>query len=247
MVSYMRLIKCLLSLYAFVLFWGTIAIFVFPSLLLYFIVYPFVKYPQDYFQYMSSIIYRIFFKLLPVVKLKIELLDNMPKSAIYVATHQSNIDYPILGSFIRKYLTITNVNFVTIPFISYIAKLIGVRLLNRNNLNDVSSMYDELKEALDKDRNVIIFPEGTRGDGTKLKKFRKGAFRLAKQTGKPIVPILIDGSGRVLAKGEPCFKTLKTTQVIVKMFEPIYPDRFKDETDMLKYTESLLEYKRFKN
>jgi len=243
----MRLIKCLLSLYAFVLFWGTIAIFVFPSLLLYFIVYPFVKYPQDYFQYMSSIIYRIFFKLLPVVKLKIELLDNMPKSAIYVATHQSNIDYPILGSFIRKYLTITNVNFVTIPFISYIAKLIGVRLLNRNNLNDVSSMYDELKEALDKDRNVIIFPEGTRGDGTKLKKFRKGAFRLAKQTGKPIVPILIDGSGRVLAKGEPCFKTLKTTQVIVKMFEPIYPDRFKDETDMLKYTESLLEYKRFKN
>jgi 1-acyl-sn-glycerol-3-phosphate acyltransferase len=196
---------------------------------------------------MSSIIYRIFFKLLPVVKLKIELLDNMPKSAIYVATHQSNIDYPILGSFIRKYLTITNVNFVTIPFISYIAKLIGVRLLNRNNLNDVSSMYDELKEALDKDRNVIIFPEGTRGDGIKLKKFRKGAFRLAKQTGKPIVPILIDGSGRVLAKGEPCFKTLKTTQVIVKMFEPIYPDRFKDETDMLKYTERVLEYKRFKN
>jgi 1-acyl-sn-glycerol-3-phosphate acyltransferase len=240
----MRLIKCLLSVYAFLLFWGTILLFLFPSLIVYFIAYFFVKYPQDYFQYLSSVIFKIFFKLLPVVKIKLDLLDVVPQSAIYIATHQSNIDYPLLGSFIKKYLTITNVNFVTIPFISYVANLIGVRLLKRSNLNDVSYMYEELAKNLNENRNVIIFPEGTRGDGSKLKKFRKGAFRLSKETNKPIIPIQIDGSGKVLAKGEPCFKTLKTTEVKVKMFPPLYPDDFKNEEEMLKKAVEILEYKR---
>ncbi len=237
----MRL-KCLLSVYAFVLFWGTIGLFVFPSLLIYFVVYPFMKYPQDVFQHLSSVIYKIFFKLLRVADLEFTLPYALPNGAIYIATHQSSLDYPILGSFIKKYLTVTNLNFTSIPFASYVGKLIGARTLNKNNLGEIAFMYSELEDILHDNRNIIIFPEGTRSDGTKLGKFKKGAFRLAMKTNKPIIPIIIDGSAKLLAKGDPCFKTTKKTKVKVTMLAPIYPKDFADETQMLDFAANVMSY-----
>jgi len=241
MVKSMRL-KCILSVYAFFLFWGTIGVFVFPSLIVYFIVYFFVKYPQDYFQYLSSVIYKIFFKLLPAVDLKLTLLKNPPQGAIYVATHQSSLDYPILGSFIKHYLTVTNLNFTKIPFISYVGRLIGVRSLNKNNLGEIANIYQEFEEMLHNNRNIIIFPEGTRGDGGKLGTFKKGAFKLAMKTNKPIVPIQIDGSAKLLAKGDPCFKTTKKTPINVVMLPPVFPQDYKDETELLEDVKKILAY-----
>lgn len=237
----MRL-KCILSAYAFVLFWGTIGLLTLPSLFIYFLVYPFRKYPQDTFQNLASIIYKIFFKLLPVVKLEFDLLDTLPKGAIYVSTHQSSLDYPILGYFIKSYLTVTNLNFTVIPFASFVGELIGARSLKKNNLGEVVKMYNEFEELLKDNRNIIIFPEGTRSDGTKLGKFKKGAFRLSIKTGKPIIPIVIDGSAKVLAKGDPCFKTTSNTTVYIKMLEPIYPDDFKDEKELLDFTHAQMQY-----
>ena len=106
---------CLASSFAFVLFFGLIGLFVIPSLIIYAIFYPFVKYPQDRFQYLSSVIYKIFFALLPRVKLEMNLLQELPQSAIYISTHQSNLDYPILGYFIKRYIIMTTMNFKNIP------------------------------------------------------------------------------------------------------------------------------------
>jgi len=237
-------LKCLLSLYAFVLFWGTIGLFVFPSLVIYFIVYPFMNYPQDVFQSLSAVIYRIFFKFLGVVELKFEGIESLSNGAIYIATHQSNLDYPILGSFIHKYLTVTNLNFTKIPFASFVGKLIGARFLNKNNLGEIALMYNELEDILIADRNVIIFPEGTRDNGEKLKKFKKGAFRLAMKSKKPIVPIIIDGSSKLLAKGDPCFKTISKKIIYVKMLEPLYPHDFNSEEEMMEKAFNLMQYKK---
>jgi len=238
----MRL-KCILSSYAFILFWGLIGILTLPSLFIYFLFYPFVKYPQDTFQYLASVIYKIFFRLLPVVKLEFDLLDKLPDGAIYISTHQSSLDYPILGYFIKRYLTVTNLNFTVIPFASFVGELIGARSLKKNNLGDISKMYNEFENLLLNDRNIIIFPEGTRGDGIKLGKFKKGAFRLAMKTSKPIVPIIIDGSANVLAKGDLCFKTISSATINIKMLDPINPNDFETETELLNYAHSVMQYK----
>ncbi len=236
------LLKCFLSSYAFILFWGIICIFTPPSLLIYFIVYPFKKYPQDVFQNLASVIYKIFFFLLPTVKLDFDLLDEMPKGAIYVSTHQSSLDYPILGYFIKSYLTVTNLNFTVIPFASFVGELIGARSVKKNNLGEIAKMYNELEDLLNDDRNIIIFPEGTRDDGVTLKKFKKGAFRLAMKTQKPIVPIIIDGSVKAVAKGDKCFKTSSKVVIHVKMLKPIYPKDFEDEMQLLNYTHDIMQY-----
>jgi len=239
MESFMRL-NCILSSIAFILFFGLIGLFVIPSLIIYALFYPFVKYPEDSFQYLSSVIYKIFFTLQPRVELDIKLLQKLPSSAIYVSTHQSNLDYPILGYFIKRYLIMTTMNFKKIPFISQVGHLIGIRYLDKNNLGKISDTYDEFEKMLKKNRNIVFFVEGTRRSGKELGRFKKGAFRLAMKMNKPIIPIIIDGSGDILSKGNFCFSSTKKAKIRVEMLDAIYPDKFSDESDMLKYTYNIM-------
>ncbi len=243
----MQLTKCLLSLYTFLLFWGLIILLITPSLMLYFIFYPFKKYPEDIFQWCASVIFKIFFKLHPLIVLEFELPPILPDGAVFIATHQSCLDYPLLGSFIPHYLTITNINTELIPLVSEISKLIGVRYANNQNLGKISIIYKEMENALKNNRNIIIFPEGTRDDGKNLKPFKKSAFRLSKNSNSPIIPIIIDGTIKLIAKGDLCFKTIQKTKILVKMLEPIYPDNFSSDEEMLKFAKGKMQYKFHKN
>ncbi len=231
---------CILSIFASILFFSLVGLFIVPSLIIYLLLYPFVKYPQDSFQYLSSLIYKIFFTLQPKVDLEMNLLQEVPQSAIYVSTHQSNLDYPILGCFIKKYLIMTTVRFKNVPFISTIGHLMGIRYLDKNNLGKISNTYDEFEKMLREDRNIVFFSEGTRGSGKGLGRFKKGAFRLAKKMDKPIIPVIIDGSANILSKGNFCFSITKKETIKVKMLEAIYPDKFANESDMLKYTHNIM-------
>ena len=237
-------IKCLYSLWALVLFWLMIFILLIPAYVSYLVAFLFTKHPEDAFQFFPKHIFKAYFKLVPKINLKLDLLDELPRGAVYVATHQSSIDYPILGSIIPRYLSLTNVNITWIPVASTSARLIGIRYLNSTDLAAVAKSYEELESQLNEGRNVIIFPEGTRHQGDELGKFKKVAFRLAVNTNSPIVPIVIEESGKILAKGDPCYKTLKQTDVHVKMLEPIYPKDFKGERELLKHTQQLLQNKK---
>jgi 1-acyl-sn-glycerol-3-phosphate acyltransferase len=64
---------------------------------------------------------------------------------------------------------------------------------------------EPLLEALENGRrhSLILFPEGTRGDGPTAKPFKSGLYHLAKH--RPdieLVPVLIDNMNRILPKGE---------------------------------------------
>ena len=54
---------------------------------------------------------------------------------------------------------------------------------------------------------VLIFPEGARSaDVHRLLRFRRGAFDVAQRVGLPVVPVAIQGTGRVLGKGKFLFR-----------------------------------------
>ena len=77
-----------------------------------------------------------------------------------------------------------------------------------------------------KDRNIIIFPEGSRGKPGEVLPFRKGAARFALALDKPIVPIYIDGSYRAWPRGKVFMKPCKIT---INILEPIYPNDYISE------------------
>src|SRR5215471_12616429 len=69
---------------------------------------------------------------------------------------------------------------------------------HRSNRADALKSLERAKQRIAAGISVVVFPEGTRSHDGKLLRFKKGGFLLALQTGKNIVPITINGSGRIL-------------------------------------------------
>jgi len=56
----------------------------------------------------------------------------------------------------------------------------------------------QAKALLEEGVSLAVFPEGTRSRTGELGRFRSGAFKLSIETGIPVRPVSIEGSGRVL-------------------------------------------------
>lgn len=70
-------------------------------------------------------------------------------------------------------------------------------LIQRNGPSTLSQLDRELKNG----RSLIMFPEGTRGKPGVISNFKKGiAYLLEKNPNVPIIPVYLDGFGRVLPK-----------------------------------------------
>lgn len=78
---------------------------------------------------------------------------------------------------------------------------------------------------------VVVFPEGTRGDGEHLGPLEKGILLLAGKTDAPIVPAFIHGTHHMLPRHA---KGIRRSRVTVRFGAPIDPKRFKDGEELGK-------------
>jgi 1-acyl-sn-glycerol-3-phosphate acyltransferase len=60
---------------------------------------------------------------------------------------------------------------------------------------------EEAGRAISGGVSVWIAPEGTRSRDGRIGKLKRGGFRLALETGTPIVPVFIEGAGKILPPG----------------------------------------------
>ena len=96
-------------------------------------------------------------------------------------------------------------------------------------------------------RNIVIFPEGSRGTSDAILPFRKGAARFAQALKKPIVPIYINGSSKSWPKGKIFMRPCRITINILEPIEPRdYISNNKDEFSLSNIITSHLE-KRIKD
>ncbi|MFI6387426.1 lysophospholipid acyltransferase family protein [Nonomuraea sp. NPDC050547] len=70
---------------------------------------------------------------------------------------------------------------------------------------------------LDQGRVLVVYPEGTRSRDGRVGDFHGGAARLAEAAGVPIVPVLLEGTGRVL----PVHGRLSRAPVTVRFLPPV--------------------------
>ena len=65
------------------------------------------------------------------------------------------------------------------------------------------SMLDPMLHALDAGDSLILFPEGTRGDGEQVGAFKSGIYHLAQmRPNVQLVPVYLANVNRILPKGE---------------------------------------------
>ena len=159
--------------------------------------------------------------LSPFVRLRRENVHRIGRPCILTANHLSFFDGYYMAA-----LPFHNITFAVgaWPFKMYwytlfmrLARYLEVESMGWDNVLAVS------RQALAEGGAVLFFPEGHRSRTGKLQQFHSGAFRLAIDTGIPIVPLCITGTQTLLPPGR---RWLYPAQVRLKALPAVDPADF---------------------
>lgn len=123
------------------------------------------------------------------------------KPYVFMSSHESIFD--IMALFIAVPCDIrmlSKVELRRIPILGWSMWMAGFVFIDRKSPAAAKRSIERAAASVKAGRSIVIFPEGTRGDGTTLLPFKKGGFVLAMQSGVPIVPVAIRGSAATLPK-----------------------------------------------
>tara|TARA_Y100000817_G_scaffold307863_1_gene294820 strand:- start:1597 stop:2319 length:723 start_codon:yes stop_codon:yes gene_type:complete len=170
---------------------------------------------------------------------KISGRENLPsESAIFCSNHNSHMDVALISSAAGKSFN----HFGMLAAIDYwfdsrIKKILTNFVMNlipiarKSSAKDGSISFQDTialcRRFMDYgNRNIVIFPEGSRGEPDKIKPFRNGAARFSLALNKPIVPIFIYGSFRAWPRGK---VFMRPCRIKINILEPIYPNDYISE------------------
>lgn len=125
--------------------------------------------------------------------------ERFRRPAIIIANHQSFIDILVLLSLSSKIVMVTNHWVWHSPFFGAIIRYADFYYIGEGYEQYIERMRKKVKEGY----SIAIFPEGTRTYNGKMKRFHKGAFYLAETLQLDILPIVLYGNNKIIAKAQP--------------------------------------------
>lgn len=139
---------------------------------------------------------------------------------IFLANHESFYDVLALTCLIpKRYRFVGKKELTRVPLWGRAWLASGHIAVDRGNTLRAVESLDRAGRVIREDRSsVIIFPEGTRNDGTGMLPFKKGGFMLGLHTGIDIVPVAIQGARDILPRGR---WRVRPGRIIVRFGEPI--------------------------
>ncbi len=124
-----------------------------------------------------------------------------PKEAyVMVANHQSLLDIFVMFRLFCHFKWVSKVENFRIPMVGWNMRLNEYIELKRGDSASISAMLQACREMLRAGSSIMMFPEGTRSSNGKLRKFKPGAFELAKDAHRPLLPIVVRGTASALPK-----------------------------------------------
>ena len=119
--------------------------------------------------------------------------------AILAANHASYIDSVVLmASIPTDFRFLAKRRLADYPLIGTVIRKVGHVTIEKATVEQQLSGVDVLARLLREGRQMLVFPEGTFFRPPELLPFRLGVFKAAVDTGRPIVPIALRGTRRVL-------------------------------------------------
>jgi 1-acyl-sn-glycerol-3-phosphate acyltransferase len=151
---------------------------------------------QDYFIGVSRIWMRIWLYMIGC-PLTVKGKENFKKGEAYVIVYNHNalLDVPLSAPFVPGgNKTIAKASFAKVPIFGWFYKR-GSVLVDRNDNQSRRKSFEDMKKVLQANLHMCIYPEGTRNRTKEpLKPFYDGAFRLAIDAKKDVIPTVIFGT-----------------------------------------------------
>jgi 1-acyl-sn-glycerol-3-phosphate acyltransferase len=146
---------------------------------------------------------------------------------VFIANHQSNLDPPILFSYLRRNIgALAKKELARVPILGQGMSLAHVIPVDRGNHERAMESTRRGADALRRGNDLMAFPEGTRTVDGRLKPFKKGVFFMALEAGVAVAPVVINDTRLVMRKGTPaCFPG----DVYVEVLPPVHTTDYSRE------------------
>lgn len=121
---------------------------------------------------------------------------------IYVSNHTSFLDIPGLTMLLPgQFRPLAKKELLKIPIFGWIARSAAI-IVDRSSPESRKTSMDRLKTFLKDGISILIFAEGTQNRSKNiLQPFKDGAFRIAVDTQRPVLPIVVLGAGPLMPPG----------------------------------------------
>lgn len=121
------------------------------------------------------------------------------KTYVVVFNHNALLDVPLSAPYVPgANKTIAKSSFAKVPVFGWFYSR-GSVLVDRKSEISRRRSFEEMKKVLATGMHMCLYPEGTRNRTNEpLKVFYEGAFKLATETGKDIIPCIITGTKRAM-------------------------------------------------
>lgn len=165
-------------------------------------------------------------KMSPFWKVIVEGREKIDHKQPYVIVpnHQSMLDIVFFNMLYHRLRWVSKIEIFKVPILGWEMKMVKYIELERGNKHSVVKMMESCVSSLREGISIVIFPEGTRSLTGAIGRFKTGAFQLAVKTDKPLLPVLIDGTGDILPKNGFIFRSRRVVRI--RVLDPIFPGQF---------------------
>ncbi|HYG38878.1 MAG TPA: 1-acyl-sn-glycerol-3-phosphate acyltransferase [Cytophagales bacterium] len=198
------------------------------------------KYGKAFFHKVLMYVCRFIIYVMVNVRKRIinEGKEDFKKPALIIANHQSHIDLLLILMMYPKIIVLTNEWVWKNPLFGHIVRYLDFY----PNYSGVEMGLEKFEEKVKEGYSILIYPEGSRSEDSKIRRFHKGAFFLAEKLNLDVLPVLLHGVGDTMAKGE---QFLRSGNITVKILPRIKPEDTSFGTDYSDRTKAIS--KHFKN
>lgn len=155
------------------------------------------------------------------IRCEVSGLERLPRgrAAVYCANHQSNVDPPVLFTYLHRRLHVLfKAELLKLPLLGRVFLAGGFVPVVRDNREQAMASISQGRQSLEAGNSFLIFPEGTRSRTRDLLPFKKGGFIMAIGAGAPVVPVAVDGGRAAMRKGS---RLVWPARITVRIGEPI--------------------------
>jgi 1-acyl-sn-glycerol-3-phosphate acyltransferase len=150
------------------------------------------------------------------------------QSYVIISNHQSQYDILALVTTLGiQFRWIGKKEVLKIPIFGYALYASRNIFIDRSNTARAIESINKGMDRLPKGAGVMVFAEGTRSADGRIQEFKKGGFMAAIMRQLPILPVTVNGSRRILPKGE---LVVKPGKIQVVVGDPIDTDGYTTET-----------------